>query len=133
MKELTIRTSEEAWVAKLAKSYKNKEHVLLVDDAHVGIDPSRDTILMMGKKAHLSPQEWGAVAVSLGVAATGVYLLITAALDPEPFSKIGVTILAGTALTLGGGFSAVRILTGQKPPNIKVTKDGFDISWSDAA
>jgi hypothetical protein len=31
---------------------------------------------------------------------------------------------------LGGGFSAIRILTSHKPPNIRATAKGIEIDWT---
>jgi len=84
----------------------------------------------MGQKGKLTTPEWVAVATSLGVAATGAFLVVMAVVDPEPFSKIGFALGAGSVMTLGGGFAAVRILTRQKPPTITVSAKGFEISWS---
>ena len=129
MEELTIKTSESGWVARVAKAYVDKTHVILIDDAKLGIDPTRDSVVTMGRKAELTRPEWIAVAVSVGIAATGVYLLIAAILDPEPFSKMAFTIGSGSVLLLGGGFSSIRVLTQQKPPNVRVTPRGFEIYW----
>ena len=65
----------------------------------------------------------------MGVAASGAYLLVMAIVDPEPFSKIAFALGAGAVLTMGGGFTAVRVLTKMKPPNIKVGTKGFEICW----
>jgi hypothetical protein len=124
-----IKTSQNGWLAKVAKAYKSKTPVLIVDDANVGIDPSKDTLLSMGKKADLGAKEWTAVAIGVGVAATGAYLLIAAILDPEPFSKVGLAIASGATLLFGGGLSAIRVLTNHKPPHVKITPRGFEIYW----
>jgi hypothetical protein len=125
----TILTSDKKWLQALASAYKAETPVLIVDDADIGIDPRSDTILQMGKKASLGVKEWIAVVISLGVAAIGAYVLVMAVLDPEPFSRIAFTLGTGALLTLGGGGTAVRILTKVKPPKVSVTAAGFEISW----
>ncbi len=126
----TVRTSEKDWLASTAKYYKNHDPFLLVDDAKVGVDPSTMTLLDMGSTAGLSPAEWVAVVIGLGVAAIGAWLIVMAVLDPEPYSKVASTIVAGAVLVSGGGFSAIRTLTKVKPPNVKASADGFEISWN---
>ena len=44
MNEVIIRTSERDWFRALAKAYKQKIHVLIIDDANVGIDPSSENL-----------------------------------------------------------------------------------------
>jgi len=125
----TIQTSEPKWLEAVAKAYKKKSAVKLIDNAHLGIDPRKDTILKMGRKGSLSMQEWMAVLVSLGVAGAGAILLYMAIIDPEPFSKIALALATGAVLTFGGGAMAVKILTNVKPPKVKVFPGGFEISW----
>jgi hypothetical protein len=127
--ELIIKTSEQGWLSKIAKAYKARIALVIVDDAKVGIDPTKDTIFAMGKKADLNSRDWTAVLIALGIAGMGVHLLLVAIADPEPFSKMAFTIGAGAALTLGGGFGAIRVLTGHKPPTVRVTTRGFEVSW----
>ena len=117
----------------MARHYKTKEPVIVVDDAGTGICPDTDTLYHMGLKVGLGMNDWVAVCIALGVAATGAFLVVMAVIDPEPFSKIGFALGAGTAMTMGGGFAAVRVLTKQRPPNVRVTAQGFEIDWSDAA
>src|SRR5260370_2158953 len=54
---LTIRTSAQGWLAQLAKAYRNRDQVVLIDDANFGIDPSSQTLLDMGLKTGLSPND----------------------------------------------------------------------------
>ena len=124
-----IATSHQGWLVELSRSYKTREPVLLVDDARIGIDPESETLLLMGKKAKLSPREWSGVLVCLGVSALGAYLLVMAIMDPEPYSKIGLALVTGALLIGSGGFMAVKILTKITPPNVKVTAQGFEINW----
>jgi hypothetical protein len=51
-----------------------------------------------------------------------------AILDPEPYSKIAFALATGGLLVAGGGFAAIRVLVGHKPPNIRISpKGGFEI------
>jgi hypothetical protein len=128
MKE--IATSQSGWLLELTRAYKAKEPVRLVDDARIGINPETETLLLMGRKAHLSPHEWSAVLVCLGVSGLGAYLLVMAILDPEPFSKIAFALGTGALLVGTGGFMAVKVLTKMKPPSVRVTPLGFEIDWT---
>jgi hypothetical protein len=126
-----IRTTTSGWLKQLAEAYKNKTPFVLEDDAKMGIDPREDSLLGMGLKAKLSRREWSAVLVSVGIAGVGVWLVIMAVLDPEPYSKVASTIAAGAVLLGTGGLVAIRILTHIKPPNIRISKTGvFEIFWS---
>lgn len=127
---LVIRTGSPNWLPALANAYKARASVHLIDDGNIGVDPVSQTLLEMGRKANLSQREWLAVLVSLGVGVAGAALLAAAILDPEPFSKIAIALVTGAVLIAGGGFSAVRVLVGHKPPNVKVSpRGGFEISW----
>jgi hypothetical protein len=129
--KLTIRTSARGWMSELARAYRAKEPLVLEDDAEIGIDPRRDTILDMGRRSDLSARDWYGVLISLGVAAVGAWLLVMAVLDPEPYSKVAVAIATGAVLLGSGGFYAVRILTNVKPPRVSVSRTGtFEIDWS---
>jgi len=126
-----IRTSAAGWLKRVAEAYKARSPISIEDDAHIGIDPQEDSLLKMGIKAGLTRREWGAVLVSLGMAGFGVWLVVMAVIDPEPYSKVAAVIAAGAVLIGTGGLVAVRILTHVKPPNIRVSKSGvFEIYWS---
>jgi hypothetical protein len=129
-KELIAKTSEAGWLKTLAEAYKLRHKIVIIDDAKLGIDPSNETLLQMGKKAQLSSREWTAILIALGVAATGAFALVMAIIDPEPFSKLAFTIGAGTLLLMGGSFGAIRVLTNTKPPHVRVTPLGIEIWWS---
>jgi hypothetical protein len=128
-KRITIKTSEEGWLARLAHSYRKRQPILLVDDAKVGIDPTTQSILDMGRRAELGVQEWAAVLVALGMVGAGIWMTVAAVLDPEPTSKLGLLVTGGIVCTVGGGFSAIRILTRHKPPSVKLTRSGVHIQW----
>lgn len=129
MPNLEIRTSSRDWLAQLAHAYQARTAVSLVDDARLGVDPVQQTLLEMGRKANLPVREWVAVLVGLGMSAVGAWLIVMAVLDPEPYSKIGIALGAGTILTLGGGLTAIRVITGFKPPHVVVSPKGFEIRF----
>lgn len=130
MEEIQIRTSEEGWFTQLARAYKQKTPVLLVDDAKVGIDPAVESLAAMGLKAKLTPREWSAVSVSVGLSAAGAAMVVLAFLDPEPTSKLGLLVGGGAVCVLTGGLTAVRILTKMRPPNVQIGPAGMKIYWT---
>jgi len=130
MEEIQIRTSEEGWFTQLARAYKQKTPVFLVDDAKVGIDPAVDTLAAMGLKAKLTPREWSAVSVAVGLSAAGAAMVVLAFLDPEPTSKLGLLVGGGAVCVLTGGLTAVRILTKMSPPNVQIGPSGMKIFWT---
>jgi hypothetical protein len=126
----TIRTSEPGWLGRLARAYRDRTPVQLIDDAKVGIDPQNQTLLDMGRSARLSAAEWAAVGVSVGLSAAGVAFVVLAFLDPEPTSKLGLLVGGGALCALTGGVSAIAILTRRTPPTIEVDGKGFRIRWN---
>jgi hypothetical protein len=131
--ETVIRTSEKGWVGALARAYKGKARILLVDDARTGIDPERESLVAMGIKARLTIPEWVAVGVSIGMSAAGTVMVVLAFLDPEPTSKLGLLVGGGAVCVLAGGLTAIRILTKLRPPNITAGAGGIRISWDETA
>ena len=127
--DTTIRTSQAGWFPRLAQAYKDRQQVILVDDAKVGIEPQNQSLVSMGIKAGLSLADWTAVGVSAGVSGAGVMMVVLAVLDPEPTSKLGLLVGGGAVCVLTGGLTAVGILTRRRPPNIEMTASGFKISW----
>src|SRR5258706_12602873 len=107
--EMMIKTSSTGWFSQLARAYKLRARVVLVDDANVGIHPDSDTLLDMGKRARLSPREWAGVLVSLGMSAVGAWAFVMAGLDPEPSTKAVSPMLPGSAFLAPGGFAALRL------------------------
>jgi len=124
-----IRTSSRGWLAALSQAYRDKQPVTVIDDAGVGIAPEMDSLLDMGRKSKLTREEWVGVLVSLGMCGAGIAMVAAAILDPEPTSKLGLLIVGGSIVCLGGGFSAIRVLTKTRPPTVRVTKNGFEIDW----
>ena len=118
------------WLKQVASAYQEKEEFVLDDDADLGVDPRKDTLIQMGIKAKLSVREWMAVFISVGIAGIGGWLLVAAVLDPEPFSKLAATIGAGAILLSTGGFLAIQMLASIKPPVIRISRTGvFEIRW----
>ncbi len=128
---LTIHTSDDGWLAKLAAAYREEREVLVVDDAGIGLDPENQSLLGMGRAAGLSRRDWGGVGVSLGLSGVGLWMVVAAVVSPEPTSKLGLLIGGGSVLMLSGGFSAIRLLTDRRPPVVEVTRLGVRISWED--
>lgn len=129
MGDVKVRTSEKGWFGKLARAYRERTPILVVDDANVGVDPAAESLVSMGLKAGLSPTEWTAVGVSIGVSAAGITMVVLAFLDPEPTSKLGLLVGGGAVCVLTGGLSAIRVLTKLRPPNVEVSPRGIRISW----
>jgi hypothetical protein len=127
--ETLIKTSDQGWLERLARAYKARLPVALIDDANVGVNPSAQTIFQIALATEMSPREMAGVAVALGMSVAGAALVALAVLDPEPTSKLGLLIGGGLTCLLGGGFSAIKILTRDKPPNVRVTPSGFKIEW----
>jgi len=130
MEEIQIRTSEEGWFTRLAQAYKQKTPVFLIDDARVGLDPAVDSLAAMGLKAKLTPREWSAVGVAVGLSAAGAAMVVLAFMDPEPTSKLGLLVGGGAVCVLTGGLTAVRILTKMRPPNVQIGPGGMKIFWT---
>ncbi len=129
VEEIAIRTSEKGWLSRLARAYRERTPILLIDDAQVGIDPKSDSLISMGIKSGLSTADWIAVGVSLGISAAGVLMVVLAFLDPEPTSKLGLLVGGGAVCVLTGGLTAVRILTKLRPPSIDVSAGGIRMRW----
>ncbi len=128
-RELVIRTSQSGWFKQLAKAYKDRTPVTVIDDAEVGIDFSVQSLLDVGISAGLSQREWMAVLASLGLSIVGVWMVAAALWDPEPTSKLALLVAAGAIAVIGGGFSAISVLTKQRPPSVEVGRAGIKIRW----
>ena len=127
-----IRTSDPGWLESLARAYRERHPVVVVDDAGAGIDPARQTIFQMARLIRLTSREIAAVAVALGMGGAGVLMIVLAFLDPEPTSKLGLLVGGGAFCVFTGGLTAVRILVSHKPPRVRVDAGGvarFEISW----
>lgn len=128
--QLVVRTSDAGWLARLADAYRDQTPTLIIDDANVGIDPTQHSLFDMGRRAKLSKPDIVATCVSCGMSLLGAGMVVLAILDPEPTSKLGLLIASGAMLAFTGGWSAIHVLTKNKPPNVKITRGGIEISWS---
>jgi hypothetical protein len=52
--ETRIKNSDQRWLERLARAYKERMPVSLIDDANVGIDPSTQTIFQIARAARMS-------------------------------------------------------------------------------
>ena len=129
-REKIVRTSDPNWLRTLALLYRARLSGVIVDDANLGINPEDHTLLQMARISGLSRREIAGVSVALGMSGVGLTMVILAFLDPEPTSKLGLLVGGGAVCVLGGGFSAIRILTNHKPPNIRATAKGIEIFWT---
>lgn len=127
--ELIIRTSELGWFSALARAYKEREPVLVIDDAEVGFNPADESLLEIARKSKLGIREIAGACVALGMSAVGVGMVLAAVLDPEPISKLTVLVAGGIGLAATGGLTAVWILTGRRPPNVIAGTRGLQIRW----
>jgi hypothetical protein len=127
-----VRTSQPRWLDALARNYRGRSAVLLIDDAGIGLDPGSQTLLLMAKQAGLSHREVAGACVAAGMSAVGIGMIVLAFVDPEPTSKLGLLVAGGTVCTLYGGFSALRIFTRHTPPNVRFSPHGIEISWSNS-
>ena len=125
----TIHTSEQDWLPRLVRAWRDHAQVELVDDAKLGIDPSTQSLLQMGLAARLTRREWSAVAVASGMTVLGASMVILAVIDPDPTSKLGLLVGSGALLALTGGYQAIHLLTRQRPPNIVISTKGIHIDW----
>ena len=60
-----------------------------------------------------------------------MWLVRAAIMDPEPTSKLSLLITGGVVCLAGGGFSAIKILTGECPPNISISSQGMKVGWDE--
>jgi hypothetical protein len=126
MKE--IRTSQSDWFSQLVQTYRNREAIRFIDDKGYGINLT-ESLLAAGLRGNLGYNEWTAVLLMLGVSGFGVWMIVAAILDPEPTSKLSLLIGAGTILVFTGSGTAIWILTNLRPPHVRVSPNGVDISW----
>jgi hypothetical protein len=124
-----IRTSEQDWLPRLTRAWRDRAEVDLIDDAQLGIDPATQSLLRMGLTARLTRREWTAVAIASGMTVFGASMVVLAVLDPDPTSKLGLMVGSGALLALTGGFQAIRLLTRQRPPSIAISSKGIHIDW----
>jgi hypothetical protein len=130
-KTQVIRSSDAAWFSQVLVAYDKRTPFKFEDDAELGIDLEKQSLAQIGLRGRLAAQDWMAAFSSIGVSAFGGYMVIAAIIDPEPTSKLGLMVAAGSALVMSGSFTAVRVLTRIKPPSVKVTKGWIEVRWDD--
>ena len=125
----TIFTSSADWLAQMAKHYKNGTPFTLKDDKQYGVNPQKESLIDMWRKSDLPLSSIIGASIAAGISVYGAYMIRAALLDPEPTSKLALLLLAGTAVMLFGGMTAVKILTDINPPKVKLTKSGFEVGF----
>ena len=98
-----VRTSDPKWLERLADFYRKHRTVFIKNDAGLAIDPTKQSLLQMGRAGRLARSQWLGVVTSLGISVFGAYLIVAAILDPEPTSKLGLLVASGALLVAGGG------------------------------
>ena len=106
-----------------------RQLVHIIDDAEIGIDPVNQSLFDMSRQAGFGRKEWTAVLIALGLSSAGTLMVMAAILSPEPTRKLGLLVLGGSVVLLTGGLTAIRILTGLRPPSVEVTPTGFRVIW----
>jgi len=128
---VTVRTSADNWQMDLLSAYASRTSVRVEDDARLGAAAVQAVVGRLGRNHALTQREWIAVAVGLAVGIAGAYLLVMAILDPEPYNTLDFALATGAILIAVGGFATIRVLTGDKPPNIKVNAtSGIEIQFN---
>lgn len=130
MSQVHIRTSNPGWLKQLAKAYKSRERLLLIDDAGLGIDPSTQSLFDMGQRTDMAMRDWVGVLVSLGLGGAGIWMIRLAFLDPEPTSKLWLLVSGGCIALVTGGGMAIQILTERRPPTVRASPAGIDVCWA---
>ncbi len=130
MNEVQIKTSSREWLKELAKAYKSRKRVKLIDDAGLGIDPSSQSLFDMGQRTDMSMRDWVGVLVSLGLGGAGIWMVRLAFLDPEPTSKLWLLVSGGCLALVTGGGMAIWILTERRPPTVRASPEGFEVCWA---
>ncbi len=111
----TIHTSDQKWVEKALKAYSKKLEFNLVDDAEMGLNEkdvksAMHLLAFIKREKRLNLKEITAILVSLGITASGVWIVLAAIADPEPTSKLSLLIAGGLVLALTGSLGTLRAL-----------------------
>src|SRR2546428_12053086 len=85
--ETLIKTSDQGWLERLARAYRARLPVALIDDANVGVNPSAQTIFQIARAIEMSPREMAGVAVALGMSVAGAPPVALAGARPGPPSQ----------------------------------------------
>lgn len=114
-----IKTSQQDWQLDLIRVYQKKKLFTFQDDASLGIDPRGKNLFDILKAAGLTIKEALAIISALGVAGFGAKILRVALIDPEPKSKLALTLVGSVMILLPFGASW-KLLTGVSPGYVKV-------------
>lgn len=123
-----VRTSQGSWQVALVKNYQKKEPFTFKDDAGLGIDPRGKSLFEILRAAGLTAKEGLAIVSALGVAGWGARILRVALADPEPRTKIALTIVGSAMILLPFG-ATWKLLTGESPGYVKVGPNTFEVKW----
>jgi hypothetical protein len=124
-----IHTSDPQWFPTLADAYRHRKAIRVIDDGRLGLDPISHTLFEMARQSRSSMQQWTAALMALGLSGAGVLIVLAAIGDPQPTSKLLLIAAGGIVMATTGGLTAVHVLTGVHPPNVKVGVKGFEITW----
>lgn len=111
----TIHTNDPNWVEGALKAYTKKIEFNLVDDGELGLSEkdvksAMNLLAFMKREKKLSIKEITTVLISLGITASGVWIVLAAIADPEPTSKLTLLIAGGLVLALTGSLGTLRAL-----------------------
>jgi hypothetical protein len=111
----TIHTKEPNWVENALKAYTKKIEFNLVDDGEVGLSEkdvksAMNLLAFMKREKRLSVKDITTILISLGITASGVWIVLAAIADPEPTSKLTLLIAGGLVLALTGSLGTLRAL-----------------------
>lgn len=112
---LNISTSDQDWLEKALKCYRDKHPFQLTDDVGIGITEkdlvSAVKLIQKAKRnGNMSVKQIATVLTSIGLSSVGIWLILIAVADPEPTSKLGILLAGGVALIALGGLSILRSL-----------------------
>lgn len=112
--DLVVRTSDEKWLENTLKYYSEKKLFTLIDDIGLGLteeDLKKASKLIKAakRKAGMKVKEIAGAITSIGIAASGVVLIVLAFLDPEPTTKLTLLVAGGIVLALTGSLGALAV------------------------
>ncbi|MBD3286522.1 hypothetical protein GF359_08120 [candidate division WOR-3 bacterium] len=109
-----IKTTDDKWLEKALRCYRDGIGFKLIDDAEIGIGQkdleSGISLVRAASRRKISLKQIGQMLTGLGIGAAGIWMVIAAIVDPEPTSKLGLLIAGGIVLTLTGGLAVLRAL-----------------------
>jgi len=111
----TVKTSNKDWLKQALKQYAEKKQFEFVDDAELKYtkeDLSSGISLMRAarSKGGVSWQQIVGALASVGIAASGLWIVAAAIADPEPTTKLGLLVGGGLTLILTGSLGILANL-----------------------